>query len=67
MQLGQILLRKQLVSVQQLEQVLREQTATQKQKRLGELLLEHAMISPEELTLTLLEQQWRRRGYWVID
>lgn len=65
MQLGQILLRKQLVSYQQLEQVLQEQAT--KQKRLGELLLEHSIISPEDLTLTLLEQQWRRQGYWVID
>lgn len=65
MQLGQILLRKQLVSCQQLEQVLQEQAI--KPKRLGELLLEHSIISPEDLTLTLLEQQWRRQGYWVID
>ncbi|MBL1174557.1 hypothetical protein [Pantanalinema sp. GBBB05] len=65
MQLGQILLRKQLVSYQQLEHVLQEQAT--KQKRLGELLLEHSIISPEDLTLTLLEQQWRRQGYWVID
>jgi type IV pilus assembly protein PilB len=65
MQLGQILLRKQLVSSQQLEQVLQEQTT--KRRRLGELLLEHSLISSEDLALTLLEQQWRQRGYWVID
>jgi hypothetical protein len=68
MKLGEVLLRKQLVSQRQLELALLQQEAQEVQQRLlGELLLERSLISHDELTQALLEQQWRKDGWWVIE
>lgn len=62
--LGWILTTKQWISPSQLESVLDQQT--QSGRKLGELLLENALISTEQLDVALREQYWRRHGYWVI-
>lgn len=64
MKLGEILLRKRLVSPQQLEQVLAVQPFHS--KKLGELLLELEILSAEELASSLQEQSWRKNGFWII-
>ena len=65
MLLGEILIRKSLITDQQLNSVLTEQE--QKQKKLGELLLDVGLISNEDLERSLQEQYWRNNGYWVIE
>jgi len=65
MKLGEILLRKQFISYQQLEQVLLLQQETK--KKLGELLLEKGLICQEKLDIALKEQYWRKNDFWVIE
>jgi hypothetical protein len=65
MKLGEILVSRRLLTVEQLEAVLEQQQIAN--KKLGELLLEFGLISPEALQRALQEQYWRRNGYWVID
>lgn len=64
MKLGEILLRKRLVSPQQLELVLAVQPFHS--KKLGELLLEFGILSAEDLARCLKEQSWRQNGFWII-
>jgi hypothetical protein len=64
MLLGEILIRKKLITCQQLEKALIEQK-TNKQK-LGAILLNLGFISNADLKESLKEQYWRRNGYWVI-
>ncbi len=64
MLLGEILIRKKIISFQQLNLILTQQQITK--KKLGELLLELGLISGEELEKALQEQYWRQHGYWVI-
>ncbi len=64
MLLGEILIRKNLISCQQLNSILTQQQTTK--KKLGESLLEDGLISAEELEKALQEQYWRQHGYWVI-
>jgi hypothetical protein len=64
MLLGEILIRKKLITCQQLEKALIKQK-THKQK-LGAILLNLGFISHDELKGSLKEQYWRRNGYWVI-
>ncbi len=65
MLLGEILIRKNLISCQQLNAIVTQQRTTK--KKLGELLLDLELISAEELEKALQEQYWRKNGYWVID
>lgn len=64
MLLGEILIRKKLISRGQLNSILIQQQKTK--KKLGELLLELGLISTEEREKALQEQYWRKNGYWVI-
>lgn len=64
MKLGEILIRRRLMSPKQVEQILAEQQLHPKQ--MGELLIKHHLISTTDLTVALQEQQWRKNGYWVI-
>ncbi len=64
MLLGEILIRKKLISFQQLNSILTRQQKNK--KKLGEFLLDLALISAEELEKALQEQYWRKQGYWVI-
>jgi N-acetylglucosaminyldiphosphoundecaprenol N-acetyl-beta-D-mannosaminyltransferase len=62
--LGQLLVRKNVISPSSLEQLLQEQK--QSNYRLGEYLVEQSILSPAQLENTLLEQCWRRKGVWMI-
>lgn len=63
--LGQILMRKKLISLSQLEKAISLQSFTP--KKLGELLIMQGLIQENELQQALKEQYWRRNGFWVID
>ena len=65
MKLGQILLRKQWLSAAELSQAVTKQHSTN--QRLGEVLVEAGLISPQQLTIALKEQYWRNNGFWVIS
>jgi hypothetical protein len=64
MLLGEILLKHQLISSSQLEEIIRLQTT--ESKRLGELLVERGLLSRQEIERALQEQYWRNHGYWII-
>ena len=63
--LGQILLKQQAITYEQLNTVLPQQQESG--KKLGQLLQERQWISTENLERALKEQYWRRKGFWVID
>jgi hypothetical protein len=65
MKIGEILIRRHLLSPQQVEQILVEQQLNSKQ--IGELLIERHLISAMDLAVALQEQRWRRNGHWVIS
>lgn len=65
MKLGEILLRRKLISQHQLDTILCKQRSGS--QKLGELLLEKGLISEKDLTTALKEQQWRDQGFWVIN
>jgi UDP-glucose 4-epimerase len=56
--LGAILLHNSVISQAELDIALTEQTSNS--KKLGELLVEKALISPEILQRSLIEQRWRQ-------
>jgi hypothetical protein len=62
--IGEILVRRGLISQQQLDRML--QVQRQNAKLLGELLLERYWICQDDLNHALQEQQWREQGLWVI-
>ncbi|NJR60513.1 MAG: hypothetical protein HC769_17755 [Cyanobacteria bacterium CRU_2_1] len=64
MKLGELLVRKRLISQAQLEQSLAWQASNH--QMLGDLLLEQSLISPDDLCKALQEQYWRNNGFWVI-
>ncbi len=65
MKLGQILIRQGLISSVQLDEALDIQSA--ESTKLGEVLLSFGLIRPQDLKQALLEQYWRKQGYWIID
>ncbi len=65
MQLGNILVRKKLISSEQLNQALGMQLEVSHQ--LGEILIKLGCIQEQDLKSALLEQYWRQNGFWVID
>ena len=65
MQLGKILIRKRLISPSQLQTALDIQSLTG--IKLGEILVTKGLIESQDLKQALLEQYWRRNGFWVID
>lgn len=65
MKIGEILLRKKLLSSQQLSNLLTEQQS--KSRKLGELLIERGIVSETDLIAGLQEQKWRREGFWIIE
>jgi hypothetical protein len=64
MLLGEILLKHQLISSSQLEEIIRLQAT--ESKKLGELLVEKELLSRQEIERALQEQYWRNHGYWII-
>jgi hypothetical protein len=67
MQLGQILVKKRLVSSLQLEKMVELQNQNKRSQKLGELFMSQGLITRRQLNDSLLEQQWRSQGLWVID
>ncbi|NJO80717.1 MAG: hypothetical protein HC827_20925 [Cyanobacteria bacterium RM1_2_2] len=66
--MGWILIRKRWISASQLQTSLLHQLHQQPwcSQKLGELLIEQALLSEAQLKDALQEQYWRRQGYWVI-
>lgn len=60
---GEIVVNKKLLLPRKLNQLLQKQKKTN--KKLGEIMLELKLISHEQLRLLLLEQYWRRQGWWL--
>jgi hypothetical protein len=67
MKLGEILVRKGLISPLQLEGAVALQDRDGEHQKLGELLILQGLISTRQLNDSLLEQRWRQQGLWVID
>jgi hypothetical protein len=67
MQLGQILVKKKLISSSQLEKMVELQRNSKRSQKLGELFMSQGLITNRQLNDSLLEQQWRSQGLWVID
>ncbi|MGB3510191.1 MAG: hypothetical protein WBA93_13330 [Microcoleaceae cyanobacterium] len=65
MKIGEILIRKKLISQTQLDQAIDIQTSCH--QKLGELLMFEGSIQPDDLEVALREQYWRHNGYWIID
>ncbi|MEL7038439.1 MAG: hypothetical protein AAFO04_22910 [Cyanobacteria bacterium J06592_8] len=65
MKLGEILLKRKLISTNQLEQALNLQCICA--LKLGELLINKGWLKSSELQLALREQYWREHGFWIID
>ena len=65
MMIGQILVRKGLISPLQLEQAIAIQATHD--RLLGELLVSAGWIQTTDLQKALLEQKWREKGFWIID
>lgn len=64
MKIGEILIRRQLISQAQLNQAIDIQASYYK---LGELLMFQGWIQQHDLKMALKEQYWRQNGYWIID
>ncbi|NEQ38901.1 MAG: hypothetical protein F6K40_22555 [Okeania sp. SIO3I5] len=65
MKIGEILIRRQLISQTQLDQAIEIQTSCR--EKLGELLIFQGWIQQNDLEIALREQYWRQNGYWLID
>ena len=65
MKIGEILIRRQLISQAQLDQAIEIQTSCR--QKLGELLMFQGWIQKDDLEMALREQYWRQNGYWLID
>ena len=65
MKIGEILIRRQLISQTQLDQAIKIQASCR--QKLGELLMFQGWIQPDDLEMALREQYWRNNGYWLID
>ena len=65
MKIGEILIRRQLISQVQLNQAIDIQTSLH--MKLGELLMLQGLIQAQNLEEALKEQYWRQNGYWIID
>ncbi|MFM6191661.1 MAG: hypothetical protein ACKPEN_03725 [Planktothrix sp.] len=65
MKLGEILVRKGLISSTQVEQAITVQKICY--LKLGELLVSEGWIQTTDIEQALLEQKWRQKGLWVID
>lgn len=66
MRIGEILMRRELITADQLRYALQLQHQNPN-KRLGEVLIEQSMISLEELEAAIQEQHWRRNGFWFLN
>jgi hypothetical protein len=62
--LGELLVKKKVLTRSQLRECLAMQRQTQ--QKLGEIILQKRLLSPRQLNVMLKEQHWRNFGYWVI-
>ncbi|OZH52681.1 hypothetical protein AFK68_22760 [Hydrocoleum sp. CS-953] len=65
MKMGEILLRRQFISQNQLKEAINIQTSLH--LKLGELLVFQGWIQPQNIEEALKEQYWRENGDWIID
>jgi len=65
MKIGEILVRKKLVSSEQLDYLLAVQNFVS--QPLGELLVNEGLVTREQVQHALDEQYWRKKGFWVIN
>ncbi|WP_040655670.1 hypothetical protein [Rubidibacter lacunae] len=65
MKLGQILLRRKVLTAEQLQDLIEQQSRTR--LHLGALAIANGYISSTDLQHALCEQHWRDHGSWVID
>lgn len=65
MKIGEILLRRKLISQAQLDQAMDIQASCR--QKLGELLIFQGWIQEDDLETALSEQYWRQNGFWIID
>ena len=65
MKIGEILIRKKLVSSEQLDYLLVVQNSVS--QPLGELLINEGLVTREQVQHALHEQYWRKKGFWVIN
>lgn len=65
MKIGEILIRRQLISPVQLKEVIEIQASSS--PKLGEMLMFQGWIEQKDLEAALKEQYWRQNGYWIID
>lgn len=65
MKIGEILIRRKLISPAKLNQAIEIQASCR--QKLGELLMFQGWIQQEQLEAALKEQYWRENGYWIID
>ena len=63
--LGELLVIKKLISIEDLEQCLALQSNDS--KKLGKIIVEKKLIPQTQLERALEEQYWRNKGFWVID
>lgn len=63
--LGEVLLKHNYISKEQLEKALKQQRQTF--QPLGEILIHEGWVTDQEMELALREQHWRRNGFWFLD
>ncbi|MEO0455416.1 MAG: hypothetical protein AAF152_02370 [Cyanobacteria bacterium P01_A01_bin.114] len=67
LKLGEILQLRNVVTSEQLQNALDIQRLNGTKSKLGEILMAQNLISPLDLQKGLMEQAWRKHGFWVID
>ncbi len=63
--LGEILVERKLIKLTKLEAVLARQK--NRNHKMGEIIVELNLVSQEQMNMALLEQYWRRKGWWLIQ
>lgn len=63
--LGEILVEHKLIRASKIDKIIALKINKNQQKRLGELLVELGLVNQSKLTMALLEQYWRRKGWWL--
>ncbi|MEM8807564.1 MAG: hypothetical protein AAGF01_16215 [Cyanobacteria bacterium P01_G01_bin.38] len=67
LKLGEILQLRNMVTPEQLQVALNIQRLSNRKFKLGEILVAQNLISQIDLQKGLMEQAWRKHGFWVID
>lgn len=65
MRLSDILVKRKLISVSDLEQITRQRIL--ENRPLCQFLIESKLVERTDLDAALQEQYWRNRGFWIID